>query len=110
MNRAADCLAEKQREHRRTWESQVPAIPYGRCWCGCGKETALAEHSAARRGLVKGCPRRYVLNHDKKAPAPQLHEEDRGYATPCHVWQGRKNAAGYGTRGKELAHRLIYER
>jgi hypothetical protein len=42
--------------------------------------------------------------------------EDRGYTTPCWIWQLSTTAAGYGhesvpgTRRQEYAHRLAYER
>ena len=43
--------------------------------------------------------------------------EDRGYETPCWIWQAAVNTAGYGTRGKpcanpvklEQTHRAAYE-
>ena len=42
---------------------------------------------------------------------PSVIVEDRGFATPCHVWQGSLNSKGYATRfvgGRaELLHRLI---
>lgn len=39
-------------------------------------------------------------------------EQDRGYATPCWVWQGPLNEHGYGlsSRTDRLAHRAVYRR
>ena len=51
-----------------------------------------------------------------KGPAPRTdrwREEDRGYPTPCHVWQMATDRDGYGwdhVEGRiKYAHRLAYE-
>lgn len=42
--------------------------------------------------------------------APVYSQEDREYSTPCWIWRGHINRrTGYGSRGKRLAHRLLYE-
>lgn len=45
---------------------------------------------------------------------PEYIEEDRGYVTPCHIWQGTTNDGGYGVtraneHGSRGAHRVSYE-
>lgn len=71
------------------------------CACGCGEATR-----------TKGA--RFLKNHHKrKAPFPYLRE-DRGYTTPCWVWQWNINPDGYGmawVNGRNMgAHRLYYQR
>lgn len=75
-----------------------------RCGCGCG--------FPVRR---QGC--RYVKGHaPTRRPlrvVVRWREEDRGYVTPCWVWQLGVDKRGYGkvTRGgvKLKAHRVAYE-
>lgn len=76
------------------------------CLCGCGA------------GVNPG--NRYVRNHHsrKRKHAFDYIEEDKGYSTPCWIWQlGTVHGRGgrhYGQvrkNGKSLmAHRLYYER
>ena len=74
------------------------------CACGCGQETTWY------RG--KRCT--HVFGHGRRKSTRHI-EEDRGYRTPCWIWQLciGKNGYGYGhlpgTRQGALAHRLAYE-
>lgn len=36
--------------------------------------------------------------------------EDRGYTSPCWIWQGSINPDGYGKRSGKYAHRIMYEK
>jgi hypothetical protein len=67
------------------------------CACGCGQ-------------LVK---RTYVHGHNRRQPE-RYTVEDRGYRTPCWIWQGAKTSQGYGAirigRSTVGAHRVYYER
>lgn len=52
-------------------------------------------------------------NRQRKS-GPRYVEDDRGYETPCWIWQLGKTAAGYGVRanrqgGDSYAHRWFYE-
>ena len=71
------------------------------CECGCG--------AMARRRYLSGHNR--PVRH-RKSPVDYLIE-DRGYATPCWVWQQGKSKQGYGMvalGGKRfLMHRVMYE-
>ena len=40
---------------------------------------------------------------------PGYVEEDRGYSSPCHIWQGHISPQDYGTWGIKGAHRIAYE-
>jgi hypothetical protein len=97
----------------------------GLCQCGCGQPAPIAKRTVTSRGRIKGQPMRYIRGHnsygmDRSSPYKTHYvEEDRGYATPCWVWQLRVTSAnnrstgGYGkmrAKGREmLAHRYYYE-
>lgn len=70
------------------------------CACGCGAPTGPASWTTRRLGLVRGEPTRYVRGHNSRQYPPvnedNYHEEDHGYETPCHVWQGGTDRNGYG--------------
>jgi hypothetical protein len=92
-------------------------IPYGLCHCGCGKRTLIARVSNAARYRVKGEPYRYFHGHALCQSGPEYLIEDRGYNTPCWVWQRHINEGGYGMMRDELnggklrsAHKTYYER
>jgi hypothetical protein len=92
------------------------------CECGCGQPTRLAPKTRTRDGVVKGQPLRFINGHHNRRPRDtwlgldRWREEDGGYVTPCYIWTGATNQAGYGTvRERETnrtrdAHRLIWER
>jgi transposase len=67
------------------------------CACGCGT-------------LVAG---RFVHNHHGRKSGREYVEEDRGWKSPCWIWQLKISKFGYGKRkiaGKEEpAHRIFYE-
>jgi hypothetical protein len=89
--------------------------PSGLCMCGCGAKTSLAKYTDPKRGCVKGQPKRFIHNHHQESYEPETSYkvEDRGFETPCWVWQRWTNdRGGYGffTRKKKpiLAHRYFY--
>jgi len=70
-------------------------IPYGYCHCGCGAKTRIAAKTYAAQRQHKGHPNRYLASHS--APKhPDYLEENRGYETPCWIWQGAHDWDGYG--------------
>src|ERR1700756_453049 len=87
------------------------------CECGCGQETRLAPCTAASKHWVKGVPLRFIRGHDKRSKKPPYTIEDRGYKTPCWIWQRCRIKNGYGIayrpgakdNGRVLAHRAYYE-
>jgi hypothetical protein len=105
---AGGSFDEHQKCPRATWDRRGPARRCSSmqhepiCACGCGAATKLGNrfvHGHNRRGDIK--PVRYV-------------EEDRGYLTPCWIWQLSVTRAGYGSiggsrEGTKLAHRVYYE-
>jgi hypothetical protein len=93
--------------------STTDAIPAGLCQCGCGQKTPLAKQSDTARKMVRGQPIRFVHGHNARKAVHYLIE-DRGYETPCWIWQLAVNKDGHGFyTGKEtrqMAHRMHYER
>ncbi len=107
-----ESVAQRAARYRKEWAEQTD-VPYGYCWCGCGQNTRIAPRGNAEYGHVKGEPRRYVLGHRARKTPVQYVEEDRGYGTPCWIWQWKKTKKGYGGLrhdGREvMAHRHYYE-
>lgn len=56
-------------QYREEWETAVPHIPYGRCWCGCGQKTRVARYSQSSNGRLQGEPLRYVNGHQQRGPS-----------------------------------------
>lgn len=72
-------------------------IPYGCCQCGCGQRAPIARDSNRHEGRVKGKPLRFIHGHNGRGRTRvSWRAEDRGYETPCHIWQGQKSFDGYG--------------
>lgn len=85
--------------------------PSGLCMCGCGQPTPIAKKTQRERGTIIGYPIRYINGHNRRLSPLEYVEEDRGYTTPCWIWQRQITNAGYGRyAGRALAHRVIYER
>lgn len=68
------------------------------CECGCGEP----------------CKRRFVRGHSSRKMTPEYVIEDRGYTSPCWIWQRAIGSEGYGNRteGRRTykAHRWAYEK
>lgn len=85
------------------------------CACGCGGEPAVAMRNWRAHGVLKGKRMRFVRGHRPgvPGPGPRWVEEDRGFETPCRIWQGVKIPLGYGriTRDgkKALVHVVVFE-
>lgn len=106
----------KTPEDYRKWWSENTEQPYGLCWCGCGQKTKVQTKPRPNFGevaYIKGTPLRYIRGHRHRVLQHSL-EEDRGYKTPCWVWQLKiaDNGYGHATVGgrSKLAHRHIYEK
>jgi hypothetical protein len=93
-----------------------PVVEQGYCQCGCGTWVGFWEKTHRGQGQIKGQPRRFVHGHNatlKGYSGLDYTVEDRGFKTPCWVWQRSKKASGHGQLrvGKRivLAHRHYYE-
>jgi hypothetical protein len=51
----------------------------------------------------------FISGHNRRKKVRYI-EEDRGYRTPCWIWQLGKTIWGYGTTQSKSAHRIMYER
>lgn len=89
-----------------------PLNPSGLCGCGCGQETPRSPVS--RRGYTRGEHLRFIKGHSSRKHYPAYAEEDRGFETPCWIWQRYLNRDGYGKMwdGTRVngAHRIYFER
>lgn len=92
------------------------------CECGCGQLAPLYKNTNKTTGAVAGEPARFIKGHNNSQRSVTKNhryvEEDRGYKTPCHIWQLTPAKNGYGTiqrsvNGKKTsrhAHRVFFER
>lgn len=110
-------IYKHRRPGRRALYARAKAIPIpnpsGICQCGeCGRKTKRAKQSNAVRGWVIGEYMPFIHNHHGKS-AIQYAVEDRGYKTPCWIWQLAVRK-GYGTMSDDgytrSAHRVYYKR
>lgn len=114
-----DSVPTNAREYRLWWAATYPDTPYGFCACGCGEQTTLADKTDYAYGSIKGEPRPYRQGHNTRiSPVPYL-ETDKGYVTPCWIWQRSRITGKYNTLYGQikppgcsplLAHRVYYER
>lgn len=94
---------------------QAQDTPYGYCHCGCGEQTTVAKKTDRASNMVKGEPARYVRGHFTpwRRPGIPYIVENRGYDSPCWVWQRTVIRSGYGMVNRDgrqqLAHRYYYE-
>lgn len=83
---------------------QHQTIPLGLCECGCGEATKLAPRTHSELGWVKGVPVRFVNGHQGRLghairyadKTTRYIEGDRGYGSPCWLWQLTCDHFGYG--------------
>lgn len=86
----------------------------GLCACGCGQPTPVAKRTRTDLGHVAGKHLKWANPaHARWRPGSREPVyEDRGYKTPCLIWQKNK-IRGYGQMhaggGPALAHRRAYE-
>lgn len=73
----------------------MPSESVKLCECGCGQSAPIAKQTETKYGYVKGQPKRYIRGHRTMLRVVWL-PEDRGYETPCHIWQGACDGSGYG--------------
>lgn len=91
--------------HRALWGNA--GIPYGLCLCGCGERTPISAETEYERHWIKGEPRPWVPRHHLRRSPSRWIEEDRGYDSPCWIWQWSRTGP-YGQARGGLAHRVVY--
>lgn len=85
------------------------------CECGCGERTFISTITSKQRNIKRGDPCRFRQGHGSRATSVWYVEEDRGYITPCWIWQrSLRKKDGYGQVAvngqRRQAHRFYYER
>src|SRR4051812_34437471 len=98
---------------------EVTANPSGICQCGCGLPAPVAAMTNRRIGHVAGEHVRFIRGHvgnlkRRERLTDELWAvEDRGYETPCWIWNGAPRRGGYCRvkfQGRvQLPHRAMYE-
>jgi hypothetical protein len=101
------------RGHQMSLENKVPEPnPSGLCMCGCGEKTSFATITNTKTGAVRGKPMKFIHNHNFRRKDAQYLIEDRGYKTPCWIWQWYTDKNGYGhltvDGRQQSAHRHYY--
>ena len=110
-----DCGRGRSRERYHRNKSRTAAFPRHTCGCGCGELTEIAIQTDSKRGYVAGQAKRYKNRHHRRLSAVEYLVEDRGYKTPCWIWQRAKDRDGYGMAtnpgkpGSRRAHTAYYE-
>jgi hypothetical protein len=69
--------------------------PSGLCFCGCGELTSVSPRTFTHLGMRPGDHYRFIPGHQRRKSAVDFTVEDRGFETPCHIWQRATNS-GYG--------------
>lgn len=104
----------KKRSSPRRLTAAQHGSDVGLCQCGCGQETFVPPYNNRSKGWVKGQPIRFVNGHGAYLTTPAWVEEDRGYSTPCWIWQRAMQPNGYGAmtinRRTHNAHRGVWLR
>ena len=117
-NQKTGCITGRHKRflqgHRITQPTSIPdgmcvcgkencEIPFGDCHCGCGEKTTVitdSRYSGPAAGRYLGMPIAFISGHSRRLSPVEYIVEDRGYKTPCWVWQRNLNPKGYGTKGK----------
>jgi hypothetical protein len=78
------------------------------CQCGCDELAPIARWTNGNS--IAGHPLRYVYGHAARGvrKTDRYRVEDRGYKTPCWIWQLALNGDGYSSTSNGSAHRLHY--
>lgn len=89
--RCLDCY-ERERAVTPLYEPNTSGL----CRCGCGERTPIATRNDRKYGIVKGQPIQFLTGHHRRLSPVRYIEEDRGYETPCWIWQMGMDGKGYG--------------
>lgn len=87
------------------------------CACGCGGYPNIAKRTYGHLPIKAGEQYRYINGHAQGKSVHEYMEDDRGFATPCWIWQRQIGPDGYGRARRPVpprqfttAHRVIWER
>lgn len=96
---SAHCIACEKAEVAERYLDRKEALAdkLGKpCLCGCGQITGVSTSTDRRRGIKVGDPKDYIDGHARRLSPVDYLIEDRGYETPCWIWQLSKDDEGYG--------------
>ena len=89
-------------------------IPYGLCHCGCGGNAPVAPRNNKFYKWIKGKPKRYIAGHGCSRINKPYLIEDRGYESPCWIWEFSLTSQGYASvefgGKKHYVHRINYQK
>jgi len=110
------CMERTANETRETTRLRIANAylpnPSGICQCGCGAKVPRARVTRHGRGWIKGEYVRFAIGHGGVISTVEYIEEDRGYETPCWIWQRGMDGHGYGAKyfnnRMDKAHRMYY--
>lgn len=107
-------MAEYEAERARR------GVKWGTCFCGCERETAVADSTDLSSRKLAGHPRWWIRGHANKISGPDYEVQDRGYKTPCWIWRKAGHTSPYGQKYGTLrrpgesvpvsAHRYMWEK
>jgi len=101
---------------------ELRGVSYGKCWCGCNRDTTIAQDTDRSNWKLTGVPRQFIRGHAHALTMnPEYAERDCGYLTPCWIWmRGRGSINEYGLQygvarrpGEGIptsSHRYVYEK
>ena len=79
---SGQAAAPRNAEEYRSWWAENAPVPYGYCWCGCGRRTPSAKQGNTNLNRVRGEPIRYVPEHaGRKMTETQELQACRFYLT-----------------------------
>jgi hypothetical protein len=87
-----DKAAERYTDRKNNLAHKVGIL----CLCGCGQITRVSTSSDRNRAIKVGDPLPYIYGHSRRLSSVEYVIEDRGYKTPCWIWQLSKDDEGYG--------------
>lgn len=79
------------------------------CECGCGQHTRVASKTDRAAGTVRGQHVRFLPGHNSRLRRPPLREANTGHTSPCLLWDGSLNHAGYARDFEGFVHRRMWE-
>lgn len=94
-------------EYQQWWTQMYPDIPFGRCICGCGQATEIADRSRPSRMQVIGQPKRHIEGHRRRKTSHNYVVDEQ---TGCWLWHGAHDEKGYAMIGGTRAHLNYYRR
>jgi hypothetical protein len=88
----------------------VDEIPRGLCGCGCGGPTERSKQTSAKRGLVKGQPRRFIFGHHVRGQNHYKWKEGRTKTKAGYIKVRMPDHPRADDQGRVFEHILAVEK